>query len=399
MQFFQKNGVWWVELHERDFVRRRCTHEKSIHRARAVARMFELRQYSGEGVARLREMTLGDAINRYVETVLLQKRAKPNEDLRKSAKNDLLRLRKIEEFFGFRERLASVAKPEAVADFNYSLIHEMKPGSANRYLTILRAVLFKAHQWGTLRVRPAIKLNPQSPFRSRFLDDLEEQKLLDQCSPDLRDYVIFLLDTGARKQEALKLRWSEVDLNRYPQPAVTFNDTKTGEPRTLPVPKRTADMLKRRRKLVPGAQPLVFMQQASKDIFKTHQGSGYYARKGDWIPLSCVQMHFERSRAKAGLKDVRIHDLRHTYASKLIKRGVPILNVSRLLGHQTIDMTMRYAHLAPDSLDGEVAKLNFPRDGRRDTRPPERWVGPPPSVDMLPERRVKNLNCRRGRTL
>jgi len=233
MQFFKKIDVWWVELHERDFVRRRCTHEKSIHRARAVARMFELRQYSGEGVARLREMTLGDAINRYVETVLLQKRQKPTEELRKSAKNDLLRLRKIEEFFGFRERLAAVVKAEAIADFNYSLIHEMKPGSANRYLTILRAVLFKAHEWGALRVRPSIKMNPASPYRSRFLDDREEQKLIDHCSPELRDYVIFLLDTGARKQEALKLRWSDVDLRRYPQPAVTFNYTKNGEPRTV----------------------------------------------------------------------------------------------------------------------------------------------------------------------
>jgi hypothetical protein len=123
------------------------------------------------------------------------------------------------------------------------------------------------------------------------------------------------------------------------------------------------------------------MQRATQDIFKTTKGSGYYAKKGDWIPLSNVQTLFVRARARAGLTDCRIHDLRHTYASKLIRRGVPILSVSRLLGHQTIDMTLRYSHLAPAGLDDEVAKLDFPRDGRRDTKPPPQWNGAIPGVE------------------
>ncbi len=130
MNLFLKDGIWWVELQERDFVRRRSTFETSKNRAREVARMLALRPYTGEGVARLREMCLGDVINRYVDMVLLTKRRKLNEDLRKAARNDLLRLRRIEEFFGRRERIANVAKLRSIADFNYSLIHEMKPGSS-----------------------------------------------------------------------------------------------------------------------------------------------------------------------------------------------------------------------------------------------------------------------------
>jgi integrase len=392
MNLFQKNGVWWAELQERDFVRRRCTHETNKNRAREVARMFALRPYSGEGVARLREMSLGDVVNRYVDMVLLAKRRKANEDLRKSAKNDLLRLHRIEEFFGRRERVANVAKPAAIADFNYSLIHEMKPGSANRYLSILRALLNKAHEWGVLRVAPAVKLNPASGFRSRYLSDQEEQRLIDSCSVAMQDLVIFFLDTGARKQEALQLRWSEVMLDRYPQTAVTFIDTKDNNPRTVPVPERTATMLRRRRKLVPGSQPLVFMQRATQDIFKTTKGSGYYAKMGDWIPLSNVQTLFDRARVRAGLKDCRIHDLRHTYASKLIRRGVPILSVARLLGHQTIDMTLRYSHLAPAGLDDEVAKLDFPRDGRRDAKPPSQWNGTISRVEPVTPSNVPELS-------
>ena len=397
MNLFLKDGIWWVELQERDFVRRRSTFETNKNRAREVARMLALRPYTGEGVARLREMCLGDVINRYVDMVLLTKRRKPNEDLRKAARNDLLRLRRIEEFFGRRERIANVAKLRSIADFNYSLIHEMKPGSSNRYLTILRALLFKAYEWGVLRVRPVVKLNKSPMFRSRYLSDAEERMLIDSCSNAIRDYVIFLLDTGARKQEALQLRWSEVDLDRHPQPAVSFVDTKDGNPRTVPVPERTAKMLRRRRKEIPGSQPLVFMQKATMDIFKTTRGSGYYARKGDWIPLSNVQTHFKRARARVRLTDCRMHDLRHTYASKLIKRGVPILSVARLLGHQTIDMTLRYAHLAPAGLDEHVAKLDFPRPGRGPLpRKADGQLTPDPLIDIQTARRTKKQNTLRG---
>ena len=221
--------------------------------------------------------------------------------------------------------------------------------------------------------------------------------LIDSCSNAIRDYVIFLLDTGARKQEALQPRWSEVDLDRHPQPAVSFVDTKDGNPRTVPVPERTAKMLRRRRKEIPGSQPLVFMQKATMDIFKTSRGAGYYARKGDWVPLSNVQIHFKRARARVRLTDCRMHDLRHTYASKLIKRGVPILSVARLLGHQTIDMTLRYAHLAPAGLDEHVAKLDFPRPGRGPL--PGKADGdltPDPLIDIQTARRTKKQNTLRG---
>src|SRR5205823_7076158 len=141
----------------------------------------------------------------------------------------------------------------------------------------------KAYEWGVLRARPFVKLNKTSGFRSRYLSDEEERSLIENCSDAIRDYIIFLLDTGARKQEGLQLRWSEVDLDRHPQPAVSFIDTKDGNPRTVPVPERTANMLRRRRKEVPGSQPLVFAQRATKDIFKSTAGAGFYALKGHWI--------------------------------------------------------------------------------------------------------------------
>jgi integrase len=368
MSLFKRDGVWWVRLERPGYTRTRCTHEVSKRRAELFEREMVLRSYTAEGLASIREMSLGETINRYVDIVLLTKRRRPDEDIRKSARNDLLRLRRIEEFFGRGQRVSLVAKPRAVADFNYVLLQEMKPGSANRYLTILRAVLMKAYEWGALRVKPEIKLNSASGYRNYFLTEAEEERLIRACPESIRDFVIFLLDTGARRAEALDLPWRDVDLKRSPRPAVQFTDTKTDDIRIVPLPERAAEMLRRRRRAIPGAQPLVFMQRASKDIFKTAVGAGLYARAGDWIPLSNVQHLFARARIEAELRRCRIHDLRHTYASKLIRRGVPLLHVSRLLGHRTIDMTLRYSHLSPTGLDECVIVLDYPKDGRRGPR-------------------------------
>jgi integrase len=83
------------------------------------------------------------------------------------------------------------------------------------------------------------------------------------------------------------------------------------------------------------------------------QSTGHPARRNPSI------VHTRRStlRVRAGIADFRIHDARHTFASRLVMKGVPLLEVSKLLGHSSLAMTMRYAHLAPDAYDAAIAKL------------------------------------------
>jgi len=123
--------------------------------------------------------------------------------------------------------------------------------------------------------------------------------------------------------------------------------------------------------MVPLAQRLVFVEKARKDIWETMHVGQLYAKKGHWIPLSGLPKRWRDTRAAAGLPDLRMHDLRHTYASKLVRNGVPLLQVSRLLGHRNIGVTMRYAHLSVDDLDEYVGVLDYPLDGR--TRP-QSWI-------------------------
>ena len=367
MSMFLKNGVWWVKLEGGDHQTYRCTYEKDRKRAQSYVRRLNLQATSTKKIQSLFEMTLGAAITRYVEILLLSKGKNPVRRVRRSARNEILRVQRLEDFFGREVKLTELLQPQLVSEFNYTLLHEMKPSSANRYLSVLRALLNRAYEWGAVPYQPKIRLNKSTtpPFRS--LSPQQETRLIQSCPATIRDLIVFLLDTGARKSEALELTWNNVDLDRKPRPLVLLTETKSGHPRSVPLPLRTAKMLEYRRRTIPLSQRLVFSERARKDIWTTHDVAMLYAQKGNWIPLSGLQKRWEQARAKAGIPECRLHDLRHTYASKLVRNGVPLLQVARLLGHSTIGLTMRYSHLAVQDLDDLVGVLDYPIDGR--TRP------------------------------
>jgi integrase len=233
----------------------------------------------------------------------------------------------------------------------------MKPISANKYLTWIRALLNRAYDWGALDYRPKIPLNRVRWARNRFLSDEEERRVLRHCPERIRTLIEFYLDTGARKDEALRLTWGEVDLTRKPRPVVYFIDTKNGEARAVPLPKRSADNLRKMKDFQGGRSGKVFVYPAVRTIYR-NDGSGIIAREGELAPIASFQKSWEIARSKAGVPDCRLHDLRHTYASRLVRKGVPILHVARLLGHRTIGMTMRYSHLTPVDLDQAVSLLD-----------------------------------------
>src|SRR4029077_7512477 len=127
------------------------------------------------------EMTLGAAITRYVEILLLSKGKNPVRRVRRSARNEILRVQRLEDFFGREVKLTELLQPQLVSEFNYTLLHEMKPASANRYLSVLRALLNRAYQWGAIPHRPSISLNRSSTPPFRALTAQQEHKLIECC--------------------------------------------------------------------------------------------------------------------------------------------------------------------------------------------------------------------------
>jgi len=362
---YLKGGYWWVPVPGTEGFRYRCTYEKDRKRALTYLRQQNLRATETRNIQLLFEMTLGAAITRYVEIVLLSRGKSATRRVRRSARNEILRVRRLEDFFGRDVRLTELLQPQLVSEFNYTLLHEMKPASANRYLSVLRALLNRAYEWGAIPHRPSISLNRSTTPPFRALTSQQEHKLIESCPNSIRDFIMFLLDTGARKSEALELTWNNVDLDRKPRPIVVLTETKSGRPRAVPLPIRTAENLKYRRRQIPLSQRLVFSERARKNIWNTHDVAILYAQKGNWIPLSALQPKWEQARRDAGIPGCRLHDLRHTYASKLVRNGVSLLQVARLLGHSSINLTMRYSHLTVRDLDECVAHLDFPIDGRR----------------------------------
>ncbi len=170
-------------------------------------------------------------------------------------------------------------------------------------------------------------MNPR-PRLTRFLSADEIVRLhqaLDGCVAGRPAWegqagiIRLLLYTGCRKGEIKDLKWSEVEAD-----TLRLADGKTG-PRTVHLGAAARAVVDRQRK---GSGPFVFPSPV--DPGRPH---------GERLAL------WRRVRERAGLADVRLHDLRHTYASQAVMKGVPLPVVARLLGHRNVRMTMRYAHV------------------------------------------------------
>ena len=177
-----------------------------------------------------------------------------------------------------------------------------------------------------------LKLNNQ---RTRYLTEDEIPKLLGECktTKHLHHIVVCALNTGMRRGEILNLKWNQVR-NGF----IYLEKTKTKTRREIPVNDEFAQVLKEIRK----EQGLT-----SEYVFT-------YARR----TIGKVDRAFHGALRRAGIENFTFHDLRHTFASHLIMRGASLKEVQELLGHKTVTMTLRYAHLAEENKKKAVGLLN-----------------------------------------
>ena len=214
------------------------------------------------------------------------------------------------------------------------------PGGANRTLDVLRQILSHAVTCGLVRSNPAygVKRNPRLR-PTRFLSRTEIRRLhkaLDShrgrgSGRQQADIIRLLLLTGCRRGELVRLRWSEVQGE-----VLRLRDAKTG-PRT------------------------VFLSTSARAVLARQPRAG-----GDYVFPSRQNPSRSRSpelslwrkiRKQARLEDVRLHDLRHTFASYAVMRGVPLPVVSRLLGHSNTRMTLRYAHVSDRETEAAAERI------------------------------------------
>jgi integrase len=210
------------------------------------------------------------------------------------------------------------------------------PGTCNRSLILVRYAFNLALRWEI----PGVKVNPSKDVplfddhdgkRERYLTQEETQRLFDAVqqsdNPMLQFIIPMLILTGARKREVLGAKWEDFDLDRRQWRIPT---TKAGRPRYVPMSNGVLTLLAN----VPHDDqcPYVFANPKTKK------------------PYCAVFNSWNTARKKAGLSEVRIHDLRHSFASFLVNAGRSIYEVQKILGHTQIKTTQRYAHLSQDTL-------------------------------------------------
>ena len=210
----------------------------------------------------------------------------------------------------------------------------------NNIIKILKAMFTKAYDWELIsedvlkRVRKVKQLKGENK-RLRYLSEEEAERLISACSKEIRPIIITALNTAMRKSEILHLTWDRVDLkNRI----ILLDKTKNGERREIPINQTLYDAL---------------------SGITRHIKCDYVFYNPETLkPFYDIKKSFAGALKKAHIIDFHFHDLRHTFASSLVMAGVDLATIQKLLGHKTINMTLRYAHLSNVHLKDAVNILD-----------------------------------------
>jgi integrase len=293
------------------------------------------------------DMTVGELADKWME-VYVNPKLKP----RTAADYKQLFEQKIKPRFGHLP-VSQITKDDATT-FHAEL--QDTPRRANYTLATLRALMTYAEDIG-LRApmsNPCRKLKMyRERNRERFLSEAEIGDAADGIDKAEREGVIgphaaaglrLALLTGARSGEVTAIKWSHIDWQRK---LVRLPDSKGNEPRTIHLSEAAVEVLK----TVPRVGPFV--------IAGSVEGEGFKNLSRSWIT----------AREYAGLQDVRLHDLRHSYASLAAGRGVSLQMIGKLLGHRVAATTARYSHLARDQVSAINDELGAAMTAAIENRP------------------------------
>jgi integrase len=211
----------------------------------------------------------------------------------------------------------------------------VKPATINRELACLKHMFSLGIKWKMADENPVkeVQLFQEQQIEMRILTREEIDRLVANATPRLKPILLIALNTGMRKGEILHLRWHDVDLDNQ---FFFLKQTKSNKPRKIPMSGFVTDVL--------------------RSIKRT--GEFVFVNPKTGKPISDLQTPFKAACRKAGISDLRFHDLRHTAATYMVTGGIDLVTVKEILGHATIQMTMRYAHPTPENKRHAVEVLS-----------------------------------------
>jgi len=316
-----RSNKWQVRVSrkgEQSLVKTFQSKEDAQRWARSVEVEWDKGTYTN--IHQAQKTTFGELIERYLREVT---------PLMRGASADTIRLKAIMRRLIAKENMATLT-PSKIAKYRDERLQEIKPSTVIRELAYFSSIINHARrEWGLSIPNPVLGVRkPAQPQgRNRILTFEEERLLLDACKPlanrniYTRPFVILALETCMRRGELLNLRWDNIN---YQAKTAYLALTKNGQSRTVPLSTRAIETL----------------QALPRSI------------DGRVLPVNfaALETNFKRARERAGLKDVRIHDLRHTAATRLAEKLPNLLELSAVTGHKSLAMLKRYYHPNPELL-------------------------------------------------
>lgn len=327
---YRRGDVWWVRFRLNGVhVRRSAKTTKKTEAVVFLAQLMEEHARSGRSEARPRYL-LAEASERFFTEARLKDGTVETYRYNSQTLSRILGPVHLDEID--RRTLAdfiSARKRTGVAD-----------ATIRRDLAFLGSMFTMAERWGWVDTSPVTKavkkMLRESRPRTRYLTHEEFDRLYEAASEPLRPILVLAVETGLRKTELLGLTLANIDLQRR---ELNLEKTKAGRPRQVPLSRRALTVIRE----------LLERRDRPRSAFLLHGPSG--GRVGN------PRKAFVNACRRAGIKDFRWHDLRHTFASWWVQGGGDLYRLSRVLGHSTLQMTARYGHLRTDDLHEELERV------------------------------------------
>lgn len=334
MGLVRRGKIWWMSFIFQGKQVRRSTGTENKKLAEAILAKVKVKIVEGTFFDKLEEQerSFSEMMDRYLKERSVLK--SPASCLR-----DRQNMNHLLPVFG-KLQLAEVT-PKLLAAYKVQRrVEKAAPATINKELGLVRHAFNVAlREWEWCRSNPMHKVSMETVHNEvdRWLTLDEESRLLASSPEWLREIITFALNTGMRRGEILNLQWRDVDFSRG---VLVVMKSKNKERRTIPLNGIVFELLAARQGRMRVKDGYVFASSQDTRIDERNLTRAFYA-----------------AMETGKVENFRFHDLRHTFATRLVQKGVDLYKVQLLLGHKTPAMTQRYAHHSPESLRDGVQVL------------------------------------------
>jgi len=324
MSLYKRGNTWWISITAPNGQRiRRSARTQSREAAQEYHDRLKAELWRVHTLGEKPRRTWQDAVKRWIR----------EKEHKADIAKDVAKLKWLHPFLGdcyldeinrdLVDRIAEAKKAESSAS------------TVNRYLALLRAILRAARDdWEWIDSAPRVRLYPEPKRRVRWITREEARRLLSALPSHLEAMAAFSLATGLRQSNVSSLRWEQLDMARG-MAWIHADQSKSGRAIGVPLNEDAVSILRKR--------------QGIDDTYVfTYRGK----------PIACPNTRAWRlALQKAGIKDFRWHDLRHTWASWHVQNGTSLQELQELGGWSSFEMVLRYAHLSADHLKQVASRI------------------------------------------